>query len=180
MEATINKWAIAETYLDVQLLIKKQCNKYHSRYGGDFYDWLSEANYIFMEAYYSFDESAGACFSTYLYWLLDKRLIELIRRPARKSRVRKIKVHYVENVGERGCPPMKLIDRLKIELSEDANEIVDLIMDVPMDIKLAMLEPRKQQTKASKFKECLVEFLQDVGWSVSEISKSFEEIKECL
>lgn len=168
-------WAIGATYEDVQAMITGAAAHYNHKCPVGFDYWLSEANWIFMEAYYSYDPGEGMEFSSWLYFLLYRRLTSVTRKHARiaaqanLSRIR-------EDVESK---KVRLQDFIS-NLSNDAKEVVSIIVDSPNDVKLALLSRPTREPLPIKMKQCLLEFLSDIGWANDRIFDTFTEITEAL
>lgn len=69
---------VEDAYCIVENLIRRICWKFQKRYGGEFEEWLSEANEIFMEAFHNHDGTKSA-FITWLYYRLNWGLYDRLR-----------------------------------------------------------------------------------------------------
>ena len=122
-----SSFARTETYNDVQNLIRSVCNRFHHNRGGNYHELLSEANFCYLSVYDSFDGSK-AKFSTWLYRKIWWYLLEWERETKRKKyRHRECKL---SDDFDTPLPESFDLDRLCIELSQDAAEVVRLAMEL--------------------------------------------------
>lgn len=168
-------WGANETYSDVELMVREAAFRFFRKYSGELEEWLADANLIFVQAYQSWDESLNVKFTYWLRYNLDRGLMTIVRSRARRhGRMRTITPYILDRFPVANSTP-KLYD-----FSEEALEVVKLIADTPLDIKFLMLEQGRSLSKSEKWKNCLTEFLEDMGWAVETIQNAFEEIKEAL
>lgn len=169
---------IGMDYEEVQNMVFDAAHKLTRKYGGNFDEWLSEANWHFMKAYYTYDTTVGVKFSTWLLWSL-KEVEDKFRRPGKG-------VKFLHRCGELDDTiPTKdqtPLQRAAAELSDDAIAIINLVLDTPTDIKLALLdyEGNNSVGLVPKLTTCLVDFLHDIGWCSERIGETFYEIGEAL
>lgn len=175
MRTALRMDLMTESFLDVELLIKHTANKFVARYGGEVDEAIAHGNLMFVEAYDSWDRSRGK-FTQWLYFLMWRTLLEQVRRQTmRNARHKRVKFD------EDGlCTESRAhwLGDLLDGLSEDARTIVSMVLDTPMDLKIALAQrsvDSKQNTKGA-FREVL----QDMGWSKDQVYKAFDEIREAL
>lgn len=160
---------IAETYNDVQKLIRSVCNRFSVNRGGDFDDLLSEANYCYLTVYESFDESKCK-FSTWLYRKIWWHLLEWERTNRRKQYRRR--EYVLSSDFDLPLPEQFDIEQLCNELSEDAAHVIRLALEKKeMD--------STSYTNESK-RRIIGETLADMGWAGGRILKAFRELTEVL
>lgn len=169
-----SKWPVTETYNDCQRMVVGHCRMAMQRYGGDFDFWFSEANMIFMQAYHDYDDTKGTKFTTYLSYLLDKRLRSVIRSIAIRGE-RETAIHT-----DQPSRPPGLIEHIRDELSEDANLLLAVIIDVPRDVKLAAFSEGAGRTTGERFRTGIREYLSLMGWPRKRIKRTFNELKASL
>jgi hypothetical protein len=178
MSSTAMEW----TYEDVLDDILLHCRRFWWRFGGEWLDWLSEGNYIFVQAYHSHDEDKGP-FIDYLRFMLSRRLYEKVR--GKVKRYKGIERGHPRERFYANVPDITyqvgFLDRLRMELSDDAYNIVQLVLTVPNDLKLIMLtRPEQEGHGVRNIRGSVKELLCDIGWSVDKITETFAEIKEAL
>jgi len=173
----MSAWAIEETYWDVYPLIMFVSHRFRERYNGEFEEWLSEANLIFMQCYYKFDPSKGVAFNKYLTYMLNIKLTGV----ARDFAIHKAQAKIVWNrEKDRVAPQQHLVERIWDDLSEDAKEVMQVIIDIPTDIKFTVLDRPATEPKGEKYAFCIAEFLEDTGWTLSEVLTTFREIGDLV
>ncbi len=176
--------AIEITYEEVEDMIYEACWRFFNKYKGDWHEWLSEANYIFMVAYYSYNEELGASFSTYLRYLLDRRLVDRVRKAIREQRYHD-KSLTKKTIAGTGCKmvtkhALPVLDKLRGSISKDAFDMARLIIEMPTDLRFAIMCRPDYESRPKKARKAVCELLTDFGWSAEKISESFKEIREAL
>jgi DNA-directed RNA polymerase specialized sigma24 family protein len=166
--------ALTQTYEDVKMLIYQTCWKFTEAYGGEIEEWIAEANYYFLRAYESYQESKGT-FSTWLRRNLWQHLMNY------SQRLRQIHKNIeIKPMGDE-IPIISVNDRrledLLEEFSADLREIVDLVLDPPDFLINDALE---KGTRPYNFRGCLRRYLKSTGRTAKEITESFAEIGEIL
>ena len=165
---------LSETYEDVKKMLYRLSWKMVSKCGGEFDDWLSIANKIFVEAYLDYDATKGSQFSTWVYNRVSYAFWDFITDNKK----------YQDRFGESNqllaessdSKPHRLDGILK-ELSEDAKTIVQLIIDTPGDLVsiIRVKKPEKQRRAIWKYLRGL-----GVEWSLGRVVNSFDEIREVV
>lgn len=166
--------AITETYYDVENLIFDTIRKFQQRYGGDFEDYASLANEIFLRAYRTYQPGKGK-FTSWLVYLVRIQMLEMVRRGAmRNARLPRV---YPEM--EKMTKESFSLRDFTFELSDDAQTIIHMIFEMPNDVKLAVME-RGGPDEPRNIRSGVREVLSDLGWAGDRIKESFNEIREAL
>ena len=173
--------AISDTYDDVERLILSTCHRFQRRFGGDFDDLASEANFAFLRAYETFDESKGFEFSTYLVTVIWNRLTDLSYYEDRRKGIRGMSIDCENEEGNRysGLIEDKSVAKFAREefyehLSADAQMVARLTLDSPKEIAdIAMAKGNEDRNWRSTIRN----YLYDLGWSAGRIAESFNEIR---
>lgn len=174
--------ATTATYHQYEKLLFQAIYKSMKKWGGTFDDYLSDANDIFMYACGRYKKKKGNKFSTYLVFLLNCLMVERIRKELKyNSRLPCQPLHDGHTaINQR-------IFEIPDQLSEDAKVVVELVLDMPADIKLALVQMAKlpedyeQEIKQGRsIAKCLKEFLSDLKWSAGRIDQAFNEIRTSL
>jgi DNA-directed RNA polymerase specialized sigma24 family protein len=156
--------AVTSTYEDVEKLLFRMCWWAVDKWGGDFYEWLSEAHLAYMIAYERYESTHGASFNTWLWRKVRYSLQEKRRKDQRQLCHQLGEVEVVED------RPKPLMSRVMGEASEDARTVIMLLLDV---------QPRAVRDPA-KVRNHLWRQLKDIGWTVARVTESFDEIREVL
>ncbi len=165
--------ARTETYQDIQNLIYDVVWKFKRAYGGDFDEMISKANMIFMEAFFSHQQKK-ASFST---WLHDRLWWGLMDH-YRKTRLEKDRVETRESLEDIPAPIFMPFCELISELSQDAQTIVELILDMPQSVEQAALA---KGTHPRNIRAALRSYLRVfLGWSEEHVVQTFQEIAEVI
>lgn len=175
--ATVMADATAETFNDVQGVIRRVVQSFHKRYGGDLDDLYGQCHLIFMRAYLTYDRQHGD-FKKWLSFLSFKILFERMRYTTRRNaRLRPQRWNgFIEGTcGVTYAPLADLLD----DLSEDAQFVAWLAISSPPDVRLA-LYCRPSQDAASSVRAALREVLKDMGWYNQRVTDAFNEIRSVL
>lgn len=180
--STIASW----NYEDCKDLVHYVSEKYRRKYQSTNIDWLSEANLAFMEAHRTFNPSKGVKFSTWLFNILNMRLLDVVRYRSRDSAVKKAMTNADFSHLHSRTPVFsykntkQLYKEWKEELSVDARMIVDIVVDPPLAVLMAVYSESESTSYPKRLKSAVVEFLEDLGWCSEEIFCCFDEITEAL
>jgi len=159
-----------ETYNDVEMLLKRICISYISKYGGDFEECFSIANEGYMKAYDKYAPNKGA-FSTFLWRVVWNTLLDEARK---KTRLKRTMVTYnsiaVEQYQDTKQDTFSVLTK---GLSKDACKVVELLMDSGDEIS-KVLDLKGKPSAFSYIRECCM----DIGWSVKQITEAFIEIQK--
>jgi DNA-directed RNA polymerase specialized sigma24 family protein len=162
--------ATAETYQDIQKLIYKTIWKFLKTHEGDFDEMASVANFTFMRAYLSHDESR-ASFVTWFHIKMNKAFLELWRGNCRRAL---FNLPLEESTTTPGRPFIELLS----ELSHDAQTIVELLLELPESLQEDIL---KKGTHTLHVKPALRSYLKTFfGWNEKHIIETFREIAEVI
>jgi len=171
--ASIPQTSPLEAYLSIERLIYHIVFKFQKSHGGDFDDLFQEANLIFLQSYSSFNHSLSAL-STYAWTCVWRGLSEYHRKEKKQKAIRP----YNESILESGYYHRFSLYILTESMSNDAKDLVTLILDPPNDIKEKTL---KNGTKPYDLASIVKKHLNyKLGWTGKRIRETFEEIKEIL
>lgn len=165
--------AVTETHKDVQNQIYKMAHKFHKQYGGAWDEVLSEANYYFLTAYASYKDGTAE-FTTHCHWTMFYGFLSYYRNQRKRaSRIEDAPIDVVEAKSRFD------LKRLLTELSEDAQQVVTLIVDPPADVKYDAVAG-KGLSNASSMKKAVRSFLQEIGWTADRMCNAFQEIQNAI
>ena len=165
-----------EAYEQVKNLIYDTVWKFKRRYGGDFEELLSDANYHFIEAWNDYDPDYGTKLSTFVRNAIWFNLIDQLRRKATRDRHIMVSSVTIENQGytqTRNDPIGDLAD----ELTEDAKTVLELVLNSPAEISAAIWTKGGQPRN---FRSCIRTYLQRLGWTAARVTESFDEIRQAI
>ena len=147
-------------YQSVKKLIYSICHRFRKKYGGDWEELESEANYYYVLACKGWDEKKGK-FSTHLTWKVWFGLLDMVRERARKSK-------RIEQLDFRKMATRIHFDvnQFHMELSKDAVTVAKMAVG-----DFGNVDGRKWE---------ITKVLLDLGWSGKRIAKAFKEIGEAL
>lgn len=167
--------AAAETFADVELLLYDAINQFCRRYRFDREEAEGIARLTFIRCLKRWDKRK-ASFTHYVRWKLEKELMERVRTEAgRHSLLNRVDYDLTIHPGTRVS--WRLVDLL-FDLSDDAREVVKLVLDTPKDIKLSIFQ---RPTDAPFYiRGAIREYLEDCGWTRSRIKATFAEITNAL
>lgn len=169
--------AITETFDDVQNLMFQYAHKFHKQYGGDWDEWVSEGQEIFMKAYTRYEPTKGS-FVTWFAFFLQKLFMEKVRRQTmRNVRHRKVDMDLYLYVKPRKAFDLEELGR---DLSDDARMVVQLMLETPNDLKLCFAEQKKNIRFRDRILNGLIQFLSDIGWQQDRVFDAFDEVSQAL
>lgn len=168
--------AISATYEDCRDLTLAIIGRFVRLHGGDWDEYESASNEIFLKAYYGYAEKKSA-FETWYRLKLWLGFQEVLRRNI--SRHNRAPTYQI---GERDIPARPApCDRLGVflrDLSDDARLVAEFALDGPIDVRLAVAQ--RGEGSPTNIREAICEVLMDMGWKKSRVRKAFEEITESL
>jgi RNA polymerase sigma factor (sigma-70 family) len=196
-----HKRTAEETYDDVKKLIYHTVWGVVRKHGGDFDDFLSEANEVFLTAYADFD---GSCpFSNWLRQCIVYQLLDCVRnRCQENSRFKPVQgcrssVNGIpittrmnsENTQMASDMPERQIDNvpdvrstwriseLLEELGDDARTVVKLVVETPAELAAVVQEKGDQPRN---YRSSVRNYLAELGWTAVRVAESFNEIRHAL
>jgi hypothetical protein len=113
-------------------------------------------------------------FGTYLVWVVNKGCYDVLRDWARRDRI--VKWHpltdlYIQT--PKGFDALELIR----DMTEDSKTVVMLVIKTPPGLADII---EREGGKPKHYRECIMEYLDGLGWAASRITQSFKEITEAL
>jgi DNA-directed RNA polymerase specialized sigma subunit len=159
-----------ETLKDVQKLIYKTVHEFCAMYKTNFDEMLSEAYLCFMNTIKIYDPQGGRSFSTHLR---QRIWFYLFNTQIRKSKQPVLSREWDEPETRSAYGFVELLD----ELNQDAQTIVNLILNSPMDL-VRMMD--HHGGKAKNAKTTLYAYLQKQGWDKKRIEANFNNITTAL
>lgn len=178
---TLRQDALTETYNDVQNLIRNIVWSFIKKYGGEFDEYLPEANYQFIRAYDYFEEGKGTKFSTFLYYVIWRRLISF-HKYLHQLNSFETKIDYLEETDFYGAAKPSFLCLLE-ELGNDARVIADLLLypteAFDEDVLSKGYKPRTEASRA-RVRKRISSHLQSLGWTIDQIREAFREIGDIL
>ncbi len=162
--------AITETYQDVQKLICDTAWKFQRAHGGDFEEMTSIANLVFMKAFLSHDANR-ASFVTWFRLKMEKAFLEMQRGDCQRA-------HFNLPLEDRPTRPIRPFVELLSELSQDAQTIVELLLEFPDTLQEGIL---KKSPHPCHVRPVLKAYLKTFfGWSDKHVVDTFREIAEVI
>ena len=165
-----------ERYASVEKLLRKLANRFYCCNQCSFEDKLSTANLGYVRACQEFDPEKGA-FTTIVSWKVKGALIQHKRSCFRQSN----RFHLNPEMQNVQYTPTNSILNYFHELSDDAKQVANIIMDAPKEIKpLFVWTSRGKQRWSKKLRYILKTHLTDSGWDMVRISRAFCEVRDAL
>lgn len=171
-----NEIAVTETYHDVEPLIWHFIYQFTHKFGGDPDEYFSLAQEVFVKVYNGFDPTRGSSFGGYLLPALYRKFRANLNMERRRQPV------WQHHIGDRivESPEPQFDDRaLLAELSQDACDLVGMILEAPDDVSDA-LHAVRDSLRAIDWRAALKSYLTSQGWSSTRIARTFEEVAEAL
>ncbi len=139
----------------VERMLYSMAWKTTERYGVPFEDCRSEVYYAFMKACWRFDPTRDAKFSSFCCFIANCRLKSLIMNRAADNKEMpcvELNEDVIGYAPEQRSECMEMIE----DLSEDAKEIVALLLEIPKDLVGKRMSPRQllRRVKQHLIEEC--------------------------
>lgn len=172
--SAVNKKAVTDTFDEVRGLVYSRINAFAKRVRAD-RDLLVSAGFLgFMQAYDTYDPAVGS-FSTWVVYLVDRKLKDVIRDLVRK----RPKTSDPEALDASNHSRRVWMRRLWLQdLSEDARTAALAVIEPPIDVEviLAGLGP----PTPGNLRQAVREFLKEKGWPERRIRAAFFEVQQAL
>jgi hypothetical protein len=162
----LQKDILEDAYEHMQKLVTKICWKFTRRYGGDFYEWLSEANMIFLDACETYNGRSSLV--TWLYYKLHWGLYNVIQARQIGKRV------HIDGEEEWGIIIRVVGDQVHVEYEDGAiRKIGRQHLTFMDDVPFSMLEATDlhdiTETLPSTTSNALPSFIHHVSDSSQEL-----------
>jgi hypothetical protein len=177
MLTELDRLAAAEAYADTHHLLDAVVLSHLRRYGGDGEEYRSEADEWWLKAFLGYDPACGTEFRTWVRTKAALGVLERHRETYRRQNLLHRRHVDLTRHAEARCPEFDMEGFLE-GLSEDAQVVVRLVLERPIDIELNLLA--RGGPEAKNYKGAVREFLKDLGWSFNRVMETFKEIKEYL
>ena len=165
-----------ERYASVERLLCEMANQFYCCNQCSFEDKLSTANLGYARACREYDPEKGV-FTTIVVWKVRGALLQHKRNCFLQSTL----FHLNPEMQNVQYTPSNTILNYFHELSDDAKQVVNIIMDAPKEIKpLFVWNSRGEQRWTKKLRCILKTHLTDHGWDMVRISKAFCEVRDAL
>jgi hypothetical protein len=177
---TLEQGLITHTYTRVEKLIHKTVWKFSKFYHIPYDDLMSECGEKFMEIYRTHRPES----SKFTTWLVNKLRYHLLQV------IRDRNIHRYHFPMEEGSEEYSPVDNCSVLysdfhlfeleeiLSEKAREVMDVCLNTPFDVFLAVTAAG--DATPTRLKQAIREYLVCQGWESSEVTSCFEEIEEAL
>jgi hypothetical protein len=159
---------------EVEPMIYHTVGKFIKHYGGDYDDLLSIAYAGYLSAFRRFDEERGTPFPVWVrYEVWTCMFNEFIKRTNNRKRHKQYMSERSDLLSYIIRPLADLMD----ELSDDAFEVVNLILSTPDELQGVIAQNGGNNRKV---KNLVYSYLKDNGWQRGRILKSLGSIQEAL
>ncbi len=166
---------INETYADLQKFVYLIAHRFAAGSGLPFEDLRSVADFYYVKAYKSYRPDCGAKLITWVGFVVTKQLQTHLKKEFRFKNTHQLCEINEDIVGFTTNSSFLL--ELREFCGEDANLIVDLLLDSNSDLQVLLKWRTKgKNVTRTKAKQVLIEHLEDIGWTKDRIAQSFEEI----
>lgn len=169
---TALKLASDASFEDVIRIVHKLCGPYLAA-GFDRGEVFSAAGLGFSQAFSTFDKDLGVEFRTWVWWKVEKRLLDLYKQLRKRKDVTGLELDLVPKEE----PTFNLEEWLE-ELSDDAREVAMMVFQTPTEVRLVMKELGEENP--ANFRQAVRELLAELGWSANRIRRTFMEIRSKL
>ncbi len=179
METTmefLRKDALTTTYEDVELLIYDTVWGFINVHGGDFEEFVAQANLYYIIAYDLFEEKEGVKFSTWVVWCIKKGLLNL-KAFLLESNKYSQKQYLDDFIYEERSVDASTLFELVESIGEDSKLLIKMILDPPTAFAHTI---KDKGTYSFQCRVALKKYLGTLGWTAARIKESFEEIRQVL
>jgi RNA polymerase sigma factor (sigma-70 family) len=174
----LQKDIMEDAYTHMERLIKRICWKFTKRYGGDFHEWLSEANMIFIDACQTHNGKSHLI--TWLYYKLHWGLYNVLR-----DRSREQKINHTVSFEDMQSPDISPEDlfaapteeafmSLVQHLEESSRELWQLILDPPEELQGMLDENNPEYSWDTIRRYCEYR----LRWTWKEMQTAITELRE--
>lgn len=140
--------------------------------------YKAEADILYLKAYRRYNPSKGCSLKTFVKFTLRKGLLEMRREAARRhTLLPRVSEYFNGNpidLTEQQDREEYAVARMLIDLSEDAVEVLRLVVDPPEGFK------RPKKADGWTWRERMQGFLSDLGWASWRIKEAFQEVREAM
>ncbi len=177
----LQKDILEDAYEHMQKLVMKICWKFTRRYGGDFYEWLSEANMIFLDACETYNGRSSLV--TWLYYKLHWGLYNVLKAKSNEQQTQ----HLVslEELGSEDVPVQDMfsaptqttVEGLINHVGDSSRELWFLLLDPPDELRGELDEAHPEATWDAIQRYCEWK----LRWTWKEMQTAIAELRElCL
>lgn len=162
-------------YEQVRLLIHHTINKFAAKreVSADLFE--EHINTWFMIAKLDFNpEHFKSSFTNYLVWVVNKGCYDVLRDWARRDRI--VKWHPLTDLYTQTPKGFDALELIR-DMTEDSKTVVMLVIKTPPGLADII---EREGGKPKQYRECIMEYLDGLGWAASRITQSFKEITEAL
>ena len=180
MNSRLRKEILTETYKDMRGLISETAYKFWRIHGGDLDDLKAQANLIFIQAVDDFDSSKGTKISTWIAYMVRKRLFDYMRRGYTPTHISIGNGHddsfEFESKSNENLSVMELLD----EMERDARIVLHLFLSTPREVILTILNDKnfRLDHTGGCIRNRLRNRLRQMGWTIRRIRNAFNDIKQ--
>lgn len=173
---------LEQTYQDVEKLLSWVVTQFVKRYGGDWDEYRSEANVVFLNVYEAFNPDLGS-FANVLAISVKRRLIHRRNMNLRRrmdSLDRQVPGMDKGTLGDLVADAPKStfsLQGLADSVSQDAKLVITLLFDAPAEVES---EAEGKGGTPRNWRSSIRTYLRSKGWRNDRIAESFEEIKQAL
>lgn len=183
-EKVVNKLQediIADAYDVVHKMLQRLAHKYHAIYGGTYEEWLSEANWIFLQAFETYDGQIQL--STWIYTKVCWGFRTIVRRKAETLQFTPImyRIDSIKKQEDDPTPSITVVDErpqhipsLLETISDHVSAIWWIIVDPPKELwgDLNCDTPEESKDAIQWYCRYILK------WTPAEIKETFDLLKD--
>ena len=167
MNTTTTLRPIEETFEDVKHLILQEAKRHRRNYGGDLEELVAEGNLIFMKAYDGYDPRLGNPRNTGKFGRRIRFMVRTGLLDAHRTRASRAKHRVDADVDSAPDRKRFYLDHFLRELSPEAAALARTVVE-------------KHRKARNHNLDWVYGMLKDIGWSLKQILKAFDEIADAL
>lgn len=168
--ALLDEEQVTEAYESVEKMLYTICHSFARQYNWSFDELVSEARFQFMRAYRSFNPGKGAKLSTWVHFVVSRKLITYIGKEI--ERVNN-ELPFPEDLEPGSSPANSIMGMLEF-LTADAREVLTLITELPAPFASRLRMDNRTSDRGVR--KTLVGYLKDSGWEWERIDETMDEL----
>lgn len=159
-----------ETYRDFERLLNKVVHDFIKKYGGDFEEYMAEANFAYVKAYKAHDPSRGR-FSTLLVHAVQNQLRRA--RNVAQRHANRYGNEYSDSIVPKCVVTGSSPEYNLSELTSDAETVLDLVLNTPSELYKTVTQ---KGGYATNWQAGIKSHLRRAGWTMRRIQSVFGEL----
>ena len=162
--ATYITVSTSEMYDSIADLVKKLVWKFVKKYGGDFDEWVSDANLSAVKAINAYDNTNGAKLSTWVYNYVYFDLVTTVQNRIQRSKRNEVSLAFEATKAD----AVARLSTLLVDISDDAKTLISCFIE------------SDTTQRANTVRRTVREQLKKAGWNTHRFTDVLEEVRTVL